>query len=150
MGVISGKQIVYHALQSADDATSLQDLAAMDREIADIRESLSILKANEKLNRSNLVNVNAILSTEELRANVQNLEAKRTELLARLGPLRKGDVKPVSLEEKAEVDRSWSSWKNKAGERKHIAMELWGTVTQVLPEGQTKSELWVRDFISLL
>lgn len=119
----------------------------MDKEIASLRESLSTLKANEKLIRSNLVNVNAILSTDELRDNVQSLEAKKDELLDRLGPLRKGDIKPVSQEEKAEVDRLWSLWKSKAEGRTNIAMELWRTVTEVLPEGQTKGELWVSDLI---
>ena len=116
----------------------------MDREIAEHRESIATLKANEKLLRSNLASVNATVSTDELRSNVDSLGAEKAELLARLGPLRKGDVKPVSIEQKAEVDRLWSVWKRKAEGRKRIAMELWAMGTDTLPEGKTKGDVWVR------
>ena len=62
-----GKQWVYHAVQDPDDALSLDDLAAMDKEIATLRDSIITAKANEKLLRANLIAVNATLSTEELR-----------------------------------------------------------------------------------
>ena len=139
----TGKQLVYHALQSTDDAISLENLAAMDKEIADHRESISTLKANEKLLRSNLASVNATMSTDELRSNVYSLETEKTELLARLALLRKGDVKPVSIEQKAEVNHLWGLWKRKADGRKMIAMELWAIGTDNLPDGKTKADVWV-------
>ena len=139
----TGKQVVYHTLQSTDDATSLEDLAAMDKSIAEHRESIAGLKTNEKLLRSNLASINAIMSTDELRSNVHSLEGERAELQARLAPLRQGDVKPVSIEQKAEVDRLWGEWKKKAEARKKIAMEFWAMGMEALPEGKTKAEVWV-------
>ena len=139
----SGKQIIYHALQDPNDALCIDDLAAMDHTITALREQIAILKANEKLLRSNLASLNATMSTTELRAQVHALQSSKAELLARLGPLMKGVVKPVTREEKAEVDVAWKMWKQKALVRKKIAMELWGMVTEVLPEGKQNGELWV-------
>ena len=60
---------------------SLEDLAAMDKEIADLRETIATAKANEKLMRANLISVNATLSTEELRSCVSLLELEKEEIL---------------------------------------------------------------------
>lgn len=122
---------------------SLEDLAAMDKEIDTLRECIATAKSNEKLVRANLISMNATLSTEELRSSVSILEHERKEILGRLNPLRSGDVKPVMPEEKEAVDREWTQWSRKAGVRKKIFMELWEFCTEELPEGKTKRELWV-------
>ena len=64
-------------------------------------------KAKEKLLRSHLASLNATLSTDELRARVFQLSREKVEVLARLGPLQKGEVKPVSKGERDEVEREW-------------------------------------------
>jgi len=140
----TGKQIVYHTIQDPKDAASVEDLAAMDKEIAGLRESIATVKANEKLLRAHLMAVNATLSTADLRASVMALELEKKEILTRLGPLRSGSVKPVSPEEKAEVDRTWNEWSRKAKTRRKICMELWAHCTEGLEGEQTKEELWVR------
>lgn len=139
----SGKQLVYHAVQDPADAMSLDDLAAMDKEIATLRDSIATAKANEKLLRANLISVNATLSTDELRSSVTLLEHEKEEVLGRLGLLRSGNVKPVQPEEKEVVDREWVQWSRKAGVRKKICLELWEFCTEEVPEGKTKEELWV-------
>ncbi len=139
----SGKQLVYHAVQDPADAMSLDDLAAMDKEIATLRDSIATAKANEKLLRANLISVNATLSTDELRSSVTLLEHEKKEVLGRLGLLRSGNVKPVQPEEKEVVDREWVQWSRKAGVRKKICLELWEFCTEEVPEGKTKEELWV-------
>ena len=123
---------------------SLEDLAAMDAEIATLRETIAAGKANEKLLRTSLVSVNATMSSEELHDTVAQLEREKKEILARLGPLRTGNVKPVVPEEKEAVQKEWREWSKKAGVRKKICMELWGMCTEVVEEGKTKEELWVR------
>lgn len=135
---------MYHTIQDPKDTASLEDLASMDKGIADIRDSIATAKANEKLLRANLMAVKATLSTADLRASVVALEFEKKEILARLGPLRSGSVKPVSPEEKAEVDRTWNDWSRKANIRKKICMEFWAHCTDGLEGGQTKEELWVR------
>ena len=140
---LPGKQIVYHAIQDPNDALCMDDLAAMDKQIASLREDLSTLKSNEKLLRSNLVSANATMSTTELSSLVKDLSNEQAEFLARLCQLRNGDIKPVTPEEKESVDKEWAMWKRKAEARKKIAMELWAIGTEVLPEGKTKEEVWV-------
>lgn len=61
----------------------------------------------------------------------------------RLETLRKGEAKPVSPEEKAEADRLWLQWGRRAKARKKICMEIWAMVSEELPEGMTREELWV-------
>ena len=123
---------------------SLEDLAAMDAEIGTLRESIATSKANEKLIRASLVSVNATMSSEELHNTVAQLEHEKKEILARLVPLRAGNVKPVLREEKEAVQKEWRGWSKKAGVRKKICMELWEMCTEVIEEGKTKEELWVR------
>ena len=136
--------MVYHALQDPNDAMSLEDLAAMDAEIATLRKTIATAKANEKLLRANLASVNATMSTDELRANVKLLEHDKKEILGRLGPLRAGNMKPVSPEEKEKVDKELSLWERTAGKRKKICLELWAMCTEQMEEGKTREELWVR------
>lgn len=139
----SGKQLVYHALQDPADAMSLEDLAAMDKEIAALRDSIATAKANEKLLRANLISVNATLSTDELRNSVILIEHEKKEVLGRLSPLRSGNMKPVLPEAKEAVDRDWVQWSRKAGVRKKICLELWEICTEEVPDGKTREELWV-------
>ena len=138
-----GKQIVYHAVQDATDTMSLEDLAAMDAEIAALRNEIANAKATERLLRTGLASVSATLSTDELGLAVALLEHDKREFLARLGPLRKGDVKPILPEEKAKVDWEWVMWGKKANARKKIGLELWAICTEEIEEGKTREELWV-------
>lgn len=115
----------------------------MDKEIADLLETIATAKADEKLMRANLISVNATISTEELRSSVSMLEIEKKEIIARLGPLRTGNVKPVLPEEKETVDKVWREWSRKASSRKKICMELWAVCTEEMEPGKTKGEFWV-------
>lgn len=137
---------MYHALQDPNNAVSLDDLAAMDKQIHDLHEAIATAKANEKLLRANLIAVNAAQSTDDLRASVITLESEKKEILARLGPLRSGTVTPVSTADKDEVDNAWKVWSRTAGVRKRIGLELWALCTEEM-KAQAKEDLWVgRDF----
>ena len=145
-----GKQWVYHAVQDPNDVMSLEDLAAMDKEIADLRETIATARANEKLLRANLISVNATLSTEELRSNVSLLELEKKETTVRLDALRSGNVKSVLPEEKEAVDKAWREWSRKARSRQKICMELWAVVTEEMEPGKTRAELWVRVLLCVI
>ena len=122
---------------------SLEDLAAMDKEIADLRDTIATAKANEKLMRTNLVSINATLSTEEFRSSVSLLETEKKEIVARLAALKSGNVKPVLPEEKEAVDKEWREWSRKASSRRKICIELWAICTEEMEAGKTREELWV-------
>ena len=115
----------------------------MDKEIADLRDTIATAKANEKLMRANLVSINATLSTEELRSSVSLLETEKKEIVARLDALKSGNVKAVLPEEKEAVDKAWREWSRKASSRKKICIELWAICTEEMEAGKTREELWV-------
>ena len=116
----------------------------MDKEITDLRETISAAKVEERILKANLVTLSATMSTQDLRAGVLFLEGEKANILNRLGPLRAGNIKPVLPDEKAEVDQAWKTWSRHAAGRKKICMNLWELVTEELPEGKTKEDLWVR------
>lgn len=140
---MTGKQIVYHALQDPTDAASPEEIAVMDQQIATLREAIATTKGEEKNLKAQLTTLNATMSTQDLESRIAGLEAEQKALLARLGPLRSGNVKPVSAEEKAAADKDWKLWTYRANVRKKICMELWAHLTEEMPEGKTKEELWV-------
>ena len=115
----------------------------MDRQIATLREEIATAKGEEKMLKVQLITLNATMSTQDLQSGISGIEAERKGLLARLGPLRSGDVKPVSAMEKAAADKDWKLWRSRANVRKKICMEVWAHLTEELPEGKTKEELWV-------
>lgn len=115
----------------------------MDQEIEAIREEMAASKSNERLLKANLATLNTTLSTEELQGAITALELEKEHLSARLLPLRSGNAKPVSSEEKKDVDEAWTQWQRQWTVRKKIAMGVWAHATEVVPEGTTKEELWV-------
>jgi len=115
----------------------------MDQEIEVVREEVAAAKSTERLLKANLATLNTTLSTEDLRGSVVALELEKEQILARLVPLRSGSAKPVSSEEKREVDNAWRQWQRQWSVRKKIAMDVWAHATEVVPEGTTKAELWV-------
>lgn len=138
-----GKQTVYHALQDPKDAISSEELVAMDKQIQELRESIATAKVNEKSLKASLIAVNATMSIGDFRTSVIALESEKKELLARLDPLRAGTIKPVSTEEKYEVEKAWKEWSRKATVRRKICMELWDFCTEEMQEGKTREDLWV-------
>lgn len=138
-----GKQTVYHALQDPKNAISSEELVAMDKQIQELREIIATAKANEKSLKASLIAVNATMSIGDIRTSVIALESEKKELLARLDPLRAGTIKPVSTEEKYEVEKAWREWSRKATVRRKICMELWDFCTEEMQEGKTREDLWV-------
>ena len=116
----------------------------MDREIATLREQIAAAKGQEKILKAHLTNLNATMSTSDIKTALLVQEEEKKELFARLGPLRSGNAEPVSLEEKTAVTDAWNLWSRRACARKKICMEVFAHVTEELPEGTTKEELWVR------
>lgn len=140
---MTGKQIVYHALQDPADAASPEEIAVMDEQIATLREEIATAKGEEKTLKARLITLNATMSMQDLQSGIACLGAEQKALLARLGPLRSGNVKPVSAEEKEAADKDWKLWTRRASVREKICMEVWAHLTEELPEGKTKEELWV-------
>ncbi|MCJ1358118.1 MAG: hypothetical protein MMC33_008116 [Icmadophila ericetorum] len=138
----SGKQSVYHAIQEAKDNASAEEIAAMDKEIADLREKISTSKGLEKIMKAQLTTLNTTMSIQDLKNGILIAKTTKHALLERLALLRSGNAKPVSAEEKEEADHAWKVWSRHAAVRKKICMDVWDYATEELPEGKTKEELW--------
>ncbi|KAL1958449.1 hypothetical protein VTO42DRAFT_4313 [Malbranchea cinnamomea] len=144
---VSGKQLVYHAIQDAADEASPDELAEMDKEIESLRDQIARARAQDKELKAELAALSARVPTAELREQVRGLEAARRGLLAELEPLRNASGskrrRMVSEEEQARVEREWRRWQRTAGARKRICRELWDRCTEVLPEGVgSREEFW--------
>jgi 26S proteasome regulatory subunit (ATPase 3-interacting protein) len=140
----AGKQLVYHIPQSQADEVTLEDLAAMDSQIETQRSDITSCKTQEKQLRLILTTLTSTLSTADLRDSVSKLEKEKIEVLSRLEVLRQGDVKPVEVKEKAKVEKEWKVWKRNVEVRKGFVKEMWGMVSEQLPEGvETREDLWV-------
>lgn len=115
----------------------------MDREIHELRETISSARAQEKILRANLIAANATVSVDDLRAHITTLESEKEGALDRLSLLRAGKFMPIPAQEQDEVEKAWKEWVRKANSRKKICMELWGFCTEEMEEGQVKQDLWV-------
>lgn len=141
---ILGKQTVYHTIQDPADDASPESLAAIDKELEGLREEIAGGKTREKALKAELATLNSRVSTADLRQGVLKLEAEKGEMSVRLSAMCNRAVQPVSVEEKARVDKEWKVWKRHMNVRKRICRDLWDRCTEVLPEDTTKEDLWVR------
>lgn len=115
----------------------------MDKEIHELRETISNARAQEKILRANLIAANATVSVDDLRAHVITLESEKQGALDRLSLLRAGTFMLIPAQEHDEVEKAWKEWVRKASSRKRIFMELWSFCTEEMEEGQVKQDLWV-------
>lgn len=134
---------MYHALQDPSDDAGPEELAEMEKEVTQLRDDIAATKAREKGVKADLAALNATVSTTDLRQSMTALESEKQGLLARLSILRSGDVKPVSAEKKAGVEKEWKTWQKHVMVRKRICKDMWERCTEILPPDTTKEELWV-------
>lgn len=139
VGKNAGKAWIFHALQNPDDSASPEDLKALDEAINATRESLQSLKAAVKSKQNTLANIRAAPTTDLLRAEVKCLESANKEMEERLKVLRRGGIKPVSAEDKENVEMAFVEWTRKRNVRKRIFTDLEG---MILDSGVAKQELW--------
>lgn len=100
----------------------------MDIETTRLREETTALKAEEKELRHALREGAAQVPLTELKASVTALELNKAELVARLAKLQGGNLKPVSAEQREEVNREHRKWAKCASSRKKIRLELWRVI----------------------
>ncbi|KAF1843896.1 Tat binding protein 1-interacting [Cucurbitaria berberidis CBS 394.84] len=137
----AGKQIVYHALQNAEDSCTPEQLAALDAQITDLRTNTTNLLGTIKILRSTLSSLNSTLSTTDLVSNVHALESEQVEILARLENLKAGKAKKVTEVERMDVERQWKKGVGVAKRREKIAREMWKLIADQLPDQELREEL---------
>jgi 26S proteasome regulatory subunit (ATPase 3-interacting protein) len=132
---------VYHTLQDQNEDATAENLAAIDGQIATLREETNSINAEIKTLRARLSSLESEMPTSDLRTLVVTMEMEKEEITARLVQLRSGDVEPVSMEEKAAIDADMKKWEKIATNRAKISKEMWDSVLEVLPEDIEAADL---------
>lgn len=138
-----GKQLVYHAIQTIPDEADSTPITSIMSDTATLREETTALQAEAKALRTRLAALAACPSTSDLQTRIAELEAEKAKMLARLQPLRKGNVKKVSNEEKDELEKEGRKWTGIEQRRKRIARDMWDFVRDSIAEGTDVGEVWV-------
>jgi 26S proteasome regulatory subunit (ATPase 3-interacting protein) len=127
--------------KNPNDSYAPEQLTQLDTTIAGLRTQTTSLVATAKTLRSTLSSLNSTLSTADLIANVQALEAEKTEILGRLESFRKGNAKKVTKRERDEVERQWKNWGTSARKRQKISGSVWGVIEDAVQEKDKRAEL---------
>ncbi|KAK2747300.1 hypothetical protein FQN57_002198 [Myotisia sp. PD_48] len=145
-GKISGKQLVYHAVQEASEEVTAEELANMDQSIEELRKKLGNTKTQEKVLKARLATLESRVSTTELLEQIRSLEDKLAGSAERLAALRQtGQVVSRSMteEEKECITKEWKLRRGQAMARKRICKEMWCRCTEVLPDKVgSRQEFW--------
>ncbi|KAF2851170.1 homologous-pairing protein-like protein 2 [Plenodomus tracheiphilus IPT5] len=137
----AGKQIVYHAIQDANESCTTEQLEALDTQITNLRTETATLQATAKTLRSTLSDLNSTLSTADLLTSINALETERADITARLDALKAGKAKKVTAKEREDVEREWKKYTGLAKKREVIAREMWKFIEDQLPDKEKKEEL---------
>ncbi|EGE02549.1 hypothetical protein TEQG_01583 [Trichophyton equinum CBS 127.97] len=118
---VSGKQMVYHAVQEATSETTPEELAAMDDRITSLKEQLESVKVQEKTLKAELAVLNSRVSSTELLSHIGQLESRKDTLNDQLARLCKETAtdRIVTEEESNRVQKNWATWK------KHASLRNW-------------------------
>jgi 26S proteasome regulatory subunit (ATPase 3-interacting protein) len=163
----AGKQFVYHAIQvrysvpnsrpchvnsatqNPDETPTPEELAEMEARTKELRDETVALNAKLKSLRSTFASISSTLSTADLRESVMLMESERTQILGRLTELRLGTVRPVSEEERKQVDKDLKRWKKIAAARKSIAKDMWAQIAEAMPGKSEATALRVSILLSV-
>lgn len=118
-------------------------VAALKLNIESLESQLSTLKANEKKARAALAALHAKPRAYALREDISRLQAEEAKIQARLASHHETGSDQMSAAERVQLEEEWKRWQRHVHVRRRICRELWGQCSEVLPEGVTKSDLWV-------
>ncbi|OBT94749.1 hypothetical protein VE01_06215 [Pseudogymnoascus verrucosus] len=123
-GRASGKQWVFWGVQDPNATSTPAELAAVDAQIAALRDKIPTLKSELKSASNTLSILRSAPTTSSLRDAVQTLETDKQDKEERLRVLRAGSTKPVNVEEREKVEGEWRRWKRTRDNRKRAYKEL--------------------------
>ncbi|KAI8898041.1 Tat binding protein 1-interacting protein-domain-containing protein [Globomyces pollinis-pini] len=123
-----GKQMIYCPIQNATDISpdSLNELSMKTNESAKVMEDLKEkvngnLKLLQKLKNSK--------TTEDMKAELSNLNAENTNLKEKLEMLQNG-TPLITTEEKQRIESDFEEMRQHWKNRKRMFNEMWNTITE--------------------
>ncbi|KAF7590181.1 hypothetical protein BBP40_003202 [Aspergillus hancockii] len=142
-GRVSGKQTVYHALQSASNETTSKAIEPLnDDEIEHLQEQLSTLKSHAKKARVELITLCATPLVPDLRQNINLLEREKERIIENLTSIKGTNTMHVAAEDKADTEKEWERWQKHVNVRNRVCRDLWRRCLDVVPEDMSREELW--------
>ncbi|KAF3931816.1 hypothetical protein ABW19_dt0201154 [Dactylella cylindrospora] len=110
----------------------------MDTEIESLRERTTTLKSELKTLQVTLLNLRSMPTADDLESQVGNLHQEVTDLRTRLEPLRSGDVKPISAEERQKMQMEVRKMQGLWMARKKWFREFFETVLEGMADTSPK------------
>ena len=115
---------------------TMEKLQEMDAETSRLKERTVALRTEEKELRQSLREGAALVPLSELRQSLELLQEQEAEMDARLARLTAGDVKPVSVQDRAATDQEHRKWTRIALARKKIRSEMWQEISSAIEKDQ--------------
>ncbi|KAG0265894.1 hypothetical protein BG011_003819 [Mortierella polycephala] len=127
-----GKQAVYVVRQDTIDTATPAELAAVDKEMAQLQSTITEYKSKNRRLTSELSALNSALTTEQIMDKLDQLTAKNDQSKEHLAHLRAG-TQLVSAEEKDKVVNEMTRHRKMWMERRRLFKDMFATVTENLP-----------------
>ncbi|GJJ76213.1 26S proteasome regulatory subunit, ATPase 3, interacting protein [Entomortierella parvispora] len=127
-----GKQAIYVVRQDTIETASPEEMAAVDRELAQLQSKIADQKSRHKQLSSELSALSSSLTTDEIAAKLALLTAKNEQSGKHLELLRSG-TQLVTAEEKQKVVKEMEYHRKIWRERRRMFKDMFSTVTENLP-----------------
>lgn len=147
---------MYHALQpevtcSISESSETEDLASLDASITSLRKAITNARTTRKSLESEVCKYTKAQSPDELRGAIEALQTQKAGLVERIEELKQSEIKPISEQEKNQIDGLEKKWKREKTQRWRVLKELWWQVVEAegaREGGLCKEELWVSTLCS--
>ncbi|KAF9183743.1 hypothetical protein BGZ51_006495 [Haplosporangium sp. Z 767] len=127
-----GKQAIYVIRQDTIDTATPEELAAVDKEMAQLQSMITEYKSKNRRLTSELSALNSAFTTEQLMDKLDQLMAQNDRSNEHLAQLRAG-TQLVSAEEKDKVVNEMTRHRKMWMERRRLFKDMFATVTENLP-----------------
>ena len=123
--------------QDPADAATPEELASMDTDVTNLRESMPALKISLKILTNKLNTLRSAPTTSELATMVENLRAENKTKTEKLNAYKDGSVKMITTEDMEKVEKEFKYWGARRKARKNGYLNLYAQ----LSEGFSKDEI---------
>ncbi|KAF9154606.1 PSMC3 interacting protein [Linnemannia schmuckeri] len=127
-----GKQTIYVVRQDTIETVNPDELASIDKRLAQLRENIAEQKSRQKQLSTELASLNSALTTEEIEHRLIVLTSKNEQSKEHLLLLQSGS-QLVPVEERQRVTREMETHRKLWAQRRRLFKDMFSTVTENLP-----------------